>query len=173
MSSWLVNRERRRVDSTVVKTPALGILCALVLLWSAAGARAQSQAELNREACAQYKVADDELNKIYAQILQEYKADAALVEKMRAAQRAWVAYRDAHLEAMYPAPNKSLAYGSAHPMCRCYALAEATRERAEVLRRWVDGVEEGDVCAGSIKTRDAERAKTRRKAKRRRVVASL
>lgn len=148
-------------------------LAAVAFLAGPADARAQTQAELNREACAQYKVADEELNKIYAQILQEYETDAAFLASIRAAQRAWVAYRDAHLEAMYPGANKSLQYGSAYPMCRCYALAEATRERAEVLRRWVNGVEEGDVCAGSIKTRAAERAKTRRKAKGRRVGASL
>jgi uncharacterized protein YecT (DUF1311 family) len=147
-------------------------LAAAAWLGGAAEARAQSQAELNREACAQYKVADDELNKIYAQILQEYKTDAAFVGSMRAAQRAWVAFRDAHLEAMYPGADKQLQYGSAYPMCRCYALAEVTRERAEVLRRWVEGVEEGDVCAGSIKTRAGERAKTRRKMKGRRVGAS-
>ncbi|HEX6622373.1 MAG TPA: lysozyme inhibitor LprI family protein, partial [Pyrinomonadaceae bacterium] len=102
---------------------------ALALCLGAAGARAQSQAELNREACAQYKVADDELNRTYALVLKEYKADAAFVESMRAAQRAWLAYRDAHLEAMYPGRDKGLTYGSAHPMCRCYALAEVTRER--------------------------------------------
>ena len=158
-----------------MKTLALGILCAsfLLLLSSSAEARAQSQSELNREACAQYKAADDELNKVYGQILNEYKADAAFVGSMRAAQRAWVAYRDAHLEAMYPGRDKQLEHGSVYPMCRCYALAEATRERTEVLRRWVAGVEEGDVCAGSIRTRGRDRVKTRRKVKAGRVVASL
>lgn len=154
-----------------MKTLLLGLVCAAFAL--SAEARAQTQAELNREACAQYKVADDELNKTYAQILNEYKADAAFVASLRAAQRAWVAYRDAQLEALYPGPNKSLTYGSAHPMCRCYALAEMTRERTAGLRRWVEGVEEGDVCAGSIKMRAPERAKakTRRTAKGRRAFA--
>jgi len=39
-------------------------------------------------------------------------------------------------------------------MCRCMALAETTKKRAEELRRWVDGAEEGDVCAGSVKIRN-------------------
>ena len=157
-----------------MKTLALGILCAaLVSVSGAAEARAQSQAELNREACAQYKVADDELNRTYALVLKEYKADAAFVESMRAAQRAWLAYRDAHLEAMYPGRDKGLTYGSAYPMCRCYVLAEVTRERTAALQRWVTGLEEGDVCAGSIRTRGQDRAKARRKAKGRRVAASL
>ena len=156
-----------------MKNPALGILCALVLLLSAAQTRAQSQAELNREACAQYKVADDELNRTYALVLKEYKADAAFVESMRAAQRAWLAYRDAHLEAMYPGRDKGLTYGSAYPMCRCYVLAEVTRERTAVLQRWVTGLEEGDVCAGSIRTRGQDSARARPKAKARRVVASV
>lgn len=152
-----------------MKNLLFGILCAVFVCSCASSARAQSQAELNAEACAQYKVADDELNKIYAQILSEYKTDAAFVASLRAAQRAWVAYRDAHLEAMYPGVNKQQQYGSAYPMCRCYALAEATRERTETLRRWVSGIEEGDVCGGSIRTRAPERAKakTRRGAKAR------
>ena len=40
-------------------------------------------------------------------------------------------------------------------MCRCTALAEATRKRAEELRRWADGTAEGDVCAGSVRVRTA------------------
>lgn len=114
---------------------------------------AQTQGEMGKDACDEYKKADIELNKLYRQILSEYKADALFVQKLRSAQRAWVAYRDAHLEALYPATNPQVEYGSVFLMCRCTALAEITRKRAEELRRWVDGVDEGEACAGSIRVR--------------------
>lgn len=88
-------------------------------------------------------------------LLREYAADAQFLRKMRAAQRAWVTYRDAHLAALYPAADPQSQYGSVYTMCRCTALAEATRKRAEELRRWADGTAEGDVCAGSVRVRTA------------------
>ena len=116
-------------------------------------APAQTQAEMDREACGEYQKADAELNRVYQQVLGEYKADALFVEKLRVSQRAWLAYRDAQLGALYPARDPQRAYGSVHRMCRCQALTEMALEQTEVLRRWVMGVEEGNVCAGSIRIR--------------------
>jgi uncharacterized protein YecT (DUF1311 family) len=114
---------------------------------------AQTQAEMDRQACGEYEKTDADLNRVYRQVLGEYKADAVFVERFRGAQRAWLAYRDAQLGALYPARDPQRAYGSVHRMCRCQALTELTLERTEVLRRWIKGVEEGDVCSGSIRIR--------------------
>jgi uncharacterized protein YecT (DUF1311 family) len=113
----------------------------------------QDQMELTEKACSDYKKADAEMNSIYRKVLAENKKDRLFVQKMRAAQRAWVAFRDAHLESLYPATDKRAAYGSVHPMCHCMELQTLTDERAKVLKVWLDGVgeSEGDVCAGSIK----------------------
>jgi len=116
---------------------------------------AQTQGDLNQRACNEYKRADAELNKLYERILSENRADTVFVRKMRAAQRAWVSYRDAHLESLYPAADKR-EYGSVHPMCHCMSLTEITKKRTNELRRWVQGVPEGEVCAGSIKIRDVK-----------------
>jgi uncharacterized protein YecT (DUF1311 family) len=129
------------------------VLPLLFLTFSALTALAQTQAQMDREACAEYQKADAELNRVYQQVLGEYKADALFVEKLRGAQRAWLVYRDAQLEALYPARDPQRAYGSVHRMCRCQALTELTLQRVEELRRWVMGVEEGDVCAGSVRIR--------------------
>lgn len=112
---------------------------------------AQTQAEIDRKACDEYRRADAELNRVYQQVLTEYKTDSLFVDKLRGAQRAWLRYRDAQLEALYPARDPQRAYGSVYPMCRCQALTALTLERTEVLRRWIMGVEEGDVCSGSIR----------------------
>ena len=127
----------------------------LVLILAAAcsatgGTVAQTQLELNQEACDEYKKADAELNKVYNQILREYQQDKVFVQKLKAAQRAWIAFRDAHLASLYPNPHPGF-YGSVNPMCRCLRLAEWTTERTKVLREWIEGIEEGDICAGSVK----------------------
>lgn len=113
----------------------------------------QTQMELNNKACAAHKKADAEMNKIYRRILSENRGDKVFVQKMRAAQRAWLVFRDAHLEAMYPAADKRAAYGTVNPMCQCMELEKLTDERTRVLRQWVDGIQEGDVCGGSIKVK--------------------
>ena len=112
---------------------------------------AQTQLESNERACAAYKKADAQMSTVYRRVLNETRNDTLFVQKMRAAQRAWLLFRDAHLEAMYPAADKRGAYGSVNPMCRCIELEKLTDDRTRVLKTWIEGVEEGDVCAGSIK----------------------
>lgn len=126
-----------------------GISLAVVLL-AAAPARAQTQADLNDQACGVYKQADVQLNAVYQQILAKYKADATFLVSLRAAQRAWLAFRDAHLESLYPDKDKRTAYGSIYPTCACGVLADLTHARTAQLQLWLDGGEEGDTCAGSV-----------------------
>lgn len=96
--------------------------------------------------------ADKELNQVYQQVLAKYASDKVFVGKLRAAQKAWVAFRDAELDARYPASNKSLQYGSVYPMCADNELEAMTRKRTEELREWLKGATEGDACAGSYRS---------------------
>jgi uncharacterized protein YecT (DUF1311 family) len=107
---------------------------------------------MNIEACEEFNRANEELNRTYNQVLTSYKDDAEFIEAIRKAQRAWVVFRDYHVMSVYP-KIKQGAYGSVKPMCRCGIMTELTTERTEVLRKWLVGVEEGNVCAGSIKPR--------------------
>jgi len=125
-------------------TFALTLLCSYV-------PQAQTQAQINQDACDQYRTTDAEMNSSYKQILNSYGRDAPFIEKLKKAQRAWLLFRDAHLESLYPAQDQLAAYGSVNQMCRCIVLAELTRERTGALNRWITGVQEGDVCSGSIK----------------------
>lgn len=125
----------------------LPVSCAVALTKT----QAQTQAAMNKQACDEHAKADAELNTIYQQVLHEHKVDALFIRKMRAAQRAWIIYRDAHIAALYPSADPHRDYGSVHSSCRCTALADAARKRTEVLRRWADGVPDGDVCAGSTR----------------------
>jgi uncharacterized protein YecT (DUF1311 family) len=135
--------------------PAIFLLCLLC-----AAAEAQTQTRLNERACAGNRRADAEMNRVYRQILSEYQDKGEFVEKLKEAQRTWVAYRDAHMEALYPGEDKRSLYGSAHEMCACPEMEKLARERTALLRRWLTGLPEGDVCGGTIRTR-AARASTR------------
>ena len=110
----------------------------------------QSQAEKNPDDC-DYTKADAKLNKVYQRILAEYRQDKIFIEKLKVAQRAWLAFRDAHLASIYPAANQRLEYGSVNPMCQCQVLVQLTEERAKTLQQWINGTIEGDVCAGSVR----------------------
>ncbi|HEU4388297.1 MAG TPA: lysozyme inhibitor LprI family protein [Blastocatellia bacterium] len=123
----------------------------IITLLACAMPRAQAEADLNPDACAKYKKADAELNRVYQRVLSEYTKDAVFIQKLRAAQRAWIVYRDAQVESRYPALNKLSSYGNVYPVCRCLELIRLTNSRTTELQRWLDGVVEGDVCAGSIK----------------------
>jgi uncharacterized protein YecT (DUF1311 family) len=125
----------------------------VVTLLATTGAKAQTQSQLNRDACGKLQKADEELNKTYNEILRVYKDDREFIEKLKAAQRAWIVFKDAHLASIYP-KNRKGEYGTVKPMCACEILAEFTSERTKALNQWLTGVEEGEACAGSIKLKN-------------------
>jgi uncharacterized protein YecT (DUF1311 family) len=129
------------------------LLFIVVILIGTAGANMQTQPELNMDACGKLQKADAELNRTYNEILRVYKDDAEFIEKLKAAQRAWIVFKDAHLASIYPKSGKG-EYGSVKPMCTCEILAEFTGERTKALNKWLTGVEEGETCAGSIKLKN-------------------
>ena len=63
--------------------------------------------------------------------------------KIRAAEKAWIVYRDAFMEAMYPAKNKQVEYGSVYPMEANDLLAELARRHIvdlkELSRQFTNG----------------------------------
>lgn len=109
-------------------------------------ANAMTQMDLNRCYCTEYTKADEELNRVYQQVLERNKDEQKLIEKLKAAQRAWVSFRDAHMESLYPeTDNPQAAYGSVYRMCYCMAQTELTVERTRQLKSMLNPVE-GEVC---------------------------
>ena len=102
---------------------------------------------------AAYASAEAELNQLVDQIINIYQDDDVFVGKFKTAQAAWRRFAQAHLDALYPAPDKQSAYGSAYNYCREQAMIRLVRLRIEQLRPWMEGLEEGNVCAGSIRGR--------------------
>ena len=109
---------------------------------------AQSQTAMNMKAYSDYKKADAELNGVYQKILKSYVRETSFIKKFRTAQRLWIQLRDAELAAKYP---NSGSYGSVAPMCESIYLETLTRDRIKFLEVWITGIEEGEVCLGSVR----------------------
>jgi uncharacterized protein YecT (DUF1311 family) len=95
--------------------------------------KAKTQTEMN--ACAKDEAArvDAELNDIYRTLLTKTSSEPEAVAKIKAAERAWIAYRDAYLDAMYPAENKQAEYGSVYPMEVDLLRAQLTRQHVAAV----------------------------------------
>jgi uncharacterized protein YecT (DUF1311 family) len=130
------------------------LLCGLAL--PSLAIHAQTQAHMDQDACARYKKADQALNATYAKMLEEYAKETQFLLKLKRAQRAWIVFRDAQVEARFPKADKHAEYGSVYPTCRCAVLGELTEQREKELKVWVDGIPEGDVCSGSVKMAQME-----------------
>jgi uncharacterized protein YecT (DUF1311 family) len=108
-----------------------------------------NQKEMNEAAYKEFKRADDKLNEFYQQILIEYKKNKQFLEKLAEAEKAWIKFRDAQLEALYPGDDKQLHYGSVFPMCYYIEKANLTWARVKQLNEWLKEPEEGTVGLGS------------------------
>ena len=78
--------------------------------------------------------ADAELTDIYKKLLLAARKESGAADKIEAAERAWIVYRDAFLEAMYPAKDKQAAYGSIFPTEADLLRARLARRQTEALR---------------------------------------
>jgi uncharacterized protein YecT (DUF1311 family) len=112
---------------------------------------AQTQSEMNEEAYNQYTMVDEKLNEVYQNIRKEYKNDTLFLDNLKKTQRIWITYRDAELEMKYPKSDKSFNYGSVYPLCKFLFLKNITEERIKTLQVWLNGIDEGEVCLGSVK----------------------
>ena len=108
--------------------------------YRACSQKAKTQAEMDACANEEAQRVDTELNRIYNDLLLKAKADPSALTKIRAAEHAWIVYRDAYVDAMYPAKDKQAEYGSMFPMEVNLLKAELTRQHIaaleEMLKRY-------------------------------------
>jgi uncharacterized protein YecT (DUF1311 family) len=93
-----------------------------------------TQFELNVCAAQELKRADAELNRVYQQLLKAVEGDKEATAKIRAAEQAWIVYRDAYLEAEYPTEDRANC-GSICPMEFDLLATELTRAQTAALRK--------------------------------------
>ena len=104
-----------------------------------------TQAGINETAAQRLESAEREMNSVFESLVARADASGVTLEKLRQAQAAWQAYRDAQLAAWWPFPERGL-YGTVYPMCLGDMKAKLTRARSRELRSMLDSAE-GDVCA--------------------------
>ncbi len=100
----------------------------------------ESQMCLTFRAGAEYKAQDDKLNKTYGEIVGRLSASPEDKKLLQAAQRAWIAFRDA--ECAFS--NNHSEGGSIHPMLLLMCKTELTKARTEQLSAYLN-CEEGDM----------------------------
>ena len=105
-----------------------------------------AQSEMNRCADLDAREADADLNRVYQELLSKLKNDDTAVKKLRAAQRAWLTFRDAHLQELYPAEDKQQEYGSIYPMCYAQIATAMSKERTVQLRKMLNDKDPCDVA---------------------------
>lgn len=113
-------------------------------------ANANTQLEINQCSGLENQAADQELNQVYQAVIKQHADDKAFTDNLKLAQRAWLKWRDAEMAAIYPHSEEPGYYGSSFSGCRNDQLAAITRERNRQLRKWLVGIEEGDICSGSF-----------------------
>lgn len=97
--------------------------------------KAKTQADMSVCASKEAARADSKLNEIYQKVLSRAADQTDAVPKIKASERAWIAYRDAYLEAMYPAKDKQAEYGSVYPMKADLLRAELTERQVSALNQ--------------------------------------
>lgn len=97
---------------------------------------AKTQIALHKCADEEARRADRALDIAHKRLLSIQKGDPAAAKKMRALEAAWTVYRDAFIEAMYPATDKQAAYGTMFAVEALLTRARLTRlHTAEMERR--------------------------------------
>ncbi len=137
-------------ESSTMKLTSTLFLLTVIWLLTAGATKPSKQPDTLSDLCRQYQKTDAEMNRVYQQIRKAYQSDQTFLLKLKLAQQAWLRYRDAHLEALYPATEKRVSYGSINNDCQCLVRSTLTQQRTAELQQWVKGAPEGDVCAGSI-----------------------
>ena len=122
-------------------------LAVLVLVASPAGAASRpeldgpTQLDMNAQALARLRVADAELNRVYKRVAAG--ATPAGRQRLRAAQRAWITFRDLDCEARSGARG-----GSMRQMIVFACLEAVTDARAATLKSLLDCSEGDTSCSG-------------------------
>jgi len=102
---------------------------------------AMDQSTMNACVDQSFKKADEELNAVYKKLQSRKNDDAQAVKLLIAAERAWVAFRDAECE-FDAADNLG---GSIYPMVYSGCLERLTQARIDQLSRYLR-CEEGEVA---------------------------
>jgi uncharacterized protein YecT (DUF1311 family) len=112
-------------------------------LFRACNQKAKSQAEMNSCANQEAARAETERARLYNTLLTKTSSQPDAAGKIKSAEKAWIAYRDAYLEAMYPAADKQAEYGTIYPMEADLLRARLTAQHVSELRKMLQQYNDG------------------------------
>jgi uncharacterized protein YecT (DUF1311 family) len=133
--------------------------------YRACNEKAKTQAEMNVCASDEAARADTELNEVYRKLLSQAGGQEDGVAKIKAAERAWIAYREAYMDAMYPAKDKQAEYGSVYPMEANLVRAKLTQRQVTALKALIQHYsgEEQSGASATEKRRNSSEASSKPK----------
>ena len=100
--------------------------------------KAKTQTQMHACANEEATGADAELNDVYRKVMSKAASQPEAVSKIESAERAWITYRDAYMEAMYPAKDKQAEYGSIFPMEVDLLRAKLTHQQVGALKELLE-----------------------------------
>ena len=121
---------------------------ALVLLLSVTTANAEEQIKCNPNGnqmestqCAvdEFQASDKKLNDTWKKLMVKFKNDKTATAKLKAAQNAWIVFRDAEVAAIFACDDESgKCWGSIAGQLYNNVLKELTDARTERLQTYID-----------------------------------
>ena len=95
-----------------------------------------NQMEMNKCAYDDFQTADKELNKVYKELRVAKKDDKLFLKNLKTAQKAWLVYRDADLDAQFTCKGGDLKYcfGSMYGLMFNSSKSELTKQRVKILK---------------------------------------
>lgn len=121
-------------------SPSLLLVCVVLCCLSSGNPRASqgncedavTTAEMQRCASQRYQTADARLNRVYRRLLSQLPSERRA--KLRTAQRAWMEFRDKHLDFVV----SSVEGGTMAPVLSLSEKAAMTERRAKELEGWLE-----------------------------------
>ncbi|HEU5048049.1 MAG TPA: lysozyme inhibitor LprI family protein [Rickettsiales bacterium] len=110
----------------------------------------KSQNQLNVKHCHDADEAQATLDLTYQAVVKEYSYDPRFLKYLETAQKAWVAFRDSEINAVFP-PEYRHAYGSMEKTCECDLRKKIIYARIMELEQWRRGVDISQGCNGTMK----------------------
>ena len=112
--------------------------------------RSQSQMGMNACAALHAKEVEAEIEETMREIERRRASEPKLLTAVRNAQKEWVRFRDAELEALFPGADKQVVYGSMYGECYSQQRFRLAKLRVAQLRLWLDGEPDAQGCSGAI-----------------------
>jgi uncharacterized protein YecT (DUF1311 family) len=113
-------------------------------------AKSLTQLGMNECAALHAQEAETEMLETLRQIRLRYAKDALFLAALEQAQTEWLRFRNAEMAALFPEPEKQVAYGSMYNMCAATQRRRLIQLRTAQLRLWLDGEPETRGCSGSL-----------------------